>query len=251
MRGMPVIRVTATATMDQSRNVRARHDKGAEAIEESGPFGASGTYAQRAGRTAAPAEASWNTKKAESMPNATRLRVPEGRRVRGVQAEESDHRRGRRQEHRPGIVALRFDDAAFGPDLVSTGHDLLDDEDRVCDGHGHDDNRNAELTALSTKPAQPMTPMVEPMTEMSTTTRDSVRRGSAEGWRRRTRDEECGRRENFHIVVDRLRMTWFTKTSPSVIADLRMLRTDLVQEVAGIAGNLVTAAFEFSSGNAN
>ena len=71
------------------------------------------------------------------------------------------------------------------------------------------------LAALSTSPAQPMTPMVEPMTKMSTTTRDSV--ASRERSRMAATDTMTRNAAGARIPISSWAasvMTWFTKTSP-------------------------------------
>ena len=95
-----------------------------------------------------------------------------------------------------------------------------------------------ELAELSTRPAQPMTPMVEPRTKMSTRTRDSV--PSRERSRMAATDTTTRNAVGPRICISSSSAFDMAlvheDVAGQVIADVRMVRPDLVQESVDIVG---------------
>ena len=219
----------------------ARHHEGAQAIEEGGTPCACGAPPQRQDRQQRRQQRHGIHVGDQHADGHQVAEDPERRRVRGVHAEEPDHRRGRREEHRPGIVAQRFGDGRVPVQtLAHAGVYGADDVDRVADGEGHDDEGNAGVGGVEHQsgPADDAHGGGDDEDKQG----DDAQRaeqGAQEEGADQDDDQEGGGCEDPHIVLGRLRQDLvYEDIAGDVIVDIRMGGPRLVQEAAQIVVSL-------------
>ena len=165
----------------------------------------------------------------------------ERRRIGRVQAEKTDDRRQRGQEHRIDIGVERPRDG--GVLLHPVAHAVQgggDDVDRVRDRHGHDDDRDPGVGGAEHRP-QPTRDAHRGVDDEHEQDREGDRavQGSEKEGRGRDDDEEYHRPQDLEVVLRGVRKgAAHDHVAGHVVGDVRMLRARLIQGAVQVVGNL-------------